>query len=253
MKRISAIGLLIVILTMGAACSPKHVSAGAAEHQKFSVAEHELTVVSSTTNLELVPSKPTTGGEPGEITVTRWFTASKMVGNVRADWSMDDDTLRLGITCSGFVTECEARHRVEVPSDVKVKVQATDGSIAASGFSAPLDLKVTNGNINVDEAGSPLTLRADDGSIRAEKLKTASVSATARNGYVILGFAKAPTTVRTDVSDGNTTIKAPRTDYDVATKVSDGKTKVTLPKKKGADRTIDAEASNGSITIRARK
>lgn len=254
MKLLRSLGLLVVIIVLGTACAPSVEQDGTAESTSFALPGDAVTIISGGGNLELVTASARAGDNgPNELALTRWFTAEQIgAGRAEADWSMEGDTLRLDLACSGVILECDLKHRVEIPEGVKVNVRADDGSVSAKGFAEPLDLDVSNGNINVDDTTSALTLKTVDGSIRAEGLKSKSVKAKARNGYLILDFPEAPKSVRTKSVDGNTTITAPRGPYKIKADARDGTAKVSLPKDGDAGRSIDATSRNGSIKIRER-
>lgn len=254
MKFLRSLGVLVVIIALGAACAPSVEEDGTAESKSFALPGDAVTIVSGGSNLELVRSTNRAGDHnTNQLAVTRWFTAERVgVGRAEADWSMEGRTLRLDLACSGVILECHLKHRIEIPDGVRVNVRADDGSVSAKGFAEPLDLDVSNGNINVDDTTSALTLKTEDGSIRAEGLRSESLKARTRNGYLILDFPEAPKSVRTKSVDGNTTIRAPRGAYKIKTDAQDGKAKVSLPQDGDAGRTIDAASRNGSIKIRAR-
>ncbi|MDJ1137405.1 DUF4097 family beta strand repeat-containing protein [Streptomyces iconiensis] len=242
--------VLTASLTSG--CGVDEVSGGKAEHKSFAFKGKRLTVVSDDGRLDLVPVERRGGAR--DIEVTRWFRASKVSGKVRTSWKMEGgNTLRLKTTCSGIVVDCNTRHRVEVPRDVAVKAISHDGRVVAKGFSAPLAIRISDGNVNLSGVSGPLTLRAGNGNIRAERLRSPSVSADTRDGYLALAFARPPESVRTHVADGRTTVTVPKPGtggYDVRTKSRDGRVKTSIPRDASAPRSIDASSRDGNITLR---
>ncbi|MFG3260545.1 DUF4097 family beta strand repeat-containing protein [Streptomyces sp. NPDC048172] len=248
----AACALAVTVCAVGAlsACSTEEVSDGKAEHREFALSGKRLTVVSDDSKLELVPVK----GENKGVDVTRWFKASKVKGEAKVSWSMEGGkTLRLKTKCTGFIVDCNTRHKVKVPEDVAVTVKTGAGRVVASGFRTPLSVRTKDGNVNVRDLTGPLTLSTVDGNVRAERLRSPSVTATARDGYQLLSFAKAPSSVRTDVRDGRTTVTVPKKQtYKVTTKVSDGTAKVTVPRDAKAPRSIHATAHDGRVAVRGR-
>ncbi|WP_380281496.1 hypothetical protein [Kitasatospora purpeofusca] len=53
-----------------------------------------------------------------DVKVTRWFKADG-IGKERTGWTLEDNTLTLEASCSGFAN-CDARFRVEVPTRTAV-------------------------------------------------------------------------------------------------------------------------------------
>ncbi|NGO71294.1 DUF4097 family beta strand repeat-containing protein [Streptomyces boncukensis] len=228
------------------------VSEGKAEHRSFAFKGRSLTVVTDS-KLELVPG----GSGGGSADVTRWFKASKVAGTAKTSWTLEGgSTLRLSSKCSGFVVDCSLRHRVKVPRDVAVTVRAQDGRvIVGGGFRAPLSVRTREGNINVSGLSAPLTLKTRDGNVRAERLRSRSVRATTAEGYQLIGFSEAPSSVRTANRDGRTTVtvpKAPKTAYQVGTRTRDGSAKVAVPRAGEAGHRIDATTRDGRIALRTR-
>ncbi|WP_344522624.1 DUF4097 family beta strand repeat-containing protein [Streptomyces albiaxialis] len=253
-KTVAASALAVSLFGVVAlsACSAEEVSDGKAEHREFALQGKNLTVVSDDSKLELVPVKA--DGTGRSVDVTRWFKASKVKGEAKASWSMEGgNTLRLTTKCTGFIVDCSTRHKVEVPEDVAVTVRGGDGHVVASGFRTPLSIRTHDGNVNVSDVTAPLTLRTGDGNVRAERLRSASVTATGRDGYQLLSFAEAPSSVRTDVRDGRTTVTVPKKSaYRVTTKTADGSAKVTVPRDAKAPRRVHATAHDGRVAVRGR-
>lgn len=257
-KTTAAAALALTVITAAATlsgCSMEQVSDGKAEHKSFELTGRQLTVVTGDSKLELVPvDRKADGDGDGErqLDVTRWFKASKLNGKVGASWQMKDgNTLRLKTKCSGVLVDCSNRHRVEVPSDVTVKVRAKDGHVVANGFSTPMSIRSADGNVNVSGASAPLKIRTQDGSVRAEKLRSRSVSAETHDGGVVLGFRETPTSVRTSSHDGSTTVTTPRAPFRIKTEAKDGSVDVSLPRQESSARSIEATSHDGSITLRS--
>ncbi|WP_449351158.1 hypothetical protein [Streptomyces shaanxiensis] len=112
--------------------------------------------------------------------MTRWFQGTVAVGkDPEVTWSMKNDRLKLRMKCSGVVADCAAKHRIEVPRDMAVKVEDGDGSVRARGFTQPLSIRTGDGSVRVTDSSGPLDLHTGDGSVRAE---VASRRVTARTG-----------------------------------------------------------------------
>lgn len=246
---LTALTALTVSLT---GCSVDEVSEGEAEHRSFALRGERLKVVSDDGRLDLVPVERR-GGER-DIKVTRWFKASKVSGKTRVSWKMEGgNTLRLKTRCSGFVVDCNVRHKVEIPEDVAVTARSRDGRVTAKEFRTPLAVTTNDGNVNVTRTSGPLTLSTADGNVRAEGLRSPTVSAKSRDGYLALDFARPPRSVRTHVLDGRTTLTTPKPaqgGYDVRAKAREGRVKASIPRDPSASRTIDTSTRDGNITLR---
>ena len=258
MKRTLVVGAALaataLAVTALSACSAEKVSDGKAEHKQFALRGKKLTVVSDDAKLELVPAgKDSARGT--SVDVTRWFEASKVAGDAKISWAMEGGhTLRLKTTCTGFIVDCSARHKVKIPADVAVTVRAGDGQVVASGFRTPLSIRTRDGNVNVSDIAAPLTLRTNDGNVRAERLRSPSLTATGRDGYQLLSFAEPPSSVRTDVRDGRSTVTVPKkAAYHVTAKAApDGSAKVAVPRDRKSAHRIQVTAHDGRVAVRPR-
>jgi len=225
------------------------VGDGTPESTAFRLSGDKLVVRSDLGPVELVPVEPSAGPEH-EIRVTRWFAAARTAGDAHAEWVKEGtDTIRLSGVCSGVVLECRLRHRVEVPSDLAVEVRAADGSVAARGFSAPLDIRVSGGNINVEDASGRLRLTTREGSMRAERLRSERVEARAQDGYVILEFDRSPVAVESRSARGNTTIRLPEAGYRIRTDLTRAKATIKVDRDADAEHRIDAAVTEGRLRI----
>lgn len=250
--RAGALLAVIMVALAGASCAVTKVGSGTPEVATYELTGDRIVIDSDFGELEVVPVAPAAGPNR-TVTVTRWFEAEKTAGTARADWSkVGDDTIKLGGVCSGVVIDCNLRHRVEVPSNIPVKITADTGSVVANGFTAALDIKVTDGNLNLDQVSGPVVLATRDGSLRAERLTSDRVSAKSDNGYAILEFDEPPATVETRSADGNTTIRVPDAGYKIKTDLRDAKSTIKVAKRSDADRKITAAVSNGRLRIEAR-
>ena len=119
-RTVTAAGVVTLLVTGAAACT----SAGDdkdPEHRSFALRGRTLTIDSDDSALEIVAAddKPA-----GKIEVTRWFQGKVAFGkDPEVTWSMRDDRLTLRMKCTGVVADCAARHRIEVPRAIAVKVE----------------------------------------------------------------------------------------------------------------------------------
>ncbi|WP_344820757.1 hypothetical protein, partial [Actinoplanes cyaneus] len=165
--RVAALGgAVVVLLATVTACGSSAEEDRSPEHRSFALRGHTLTVDADDSALEIVAGSHRAGG----IRVTQWFTGSVLVGEApRATWEMrDGNRLVLRTKCRGFLPDCDARHRIEVPHGVTVKVEDENGRVRARGFKDALDIRTRNGSVHVTDTSGPLVLHSDNDSVRGE-------------------------------------------------------------------------------------
>ncbi|MEU1051819.1 DUF4097 family beta strand repeat-containing protein [Streptomyces sp. NPDC005876] len=217
------------------------------ETRSFSLPGRTLTVDSDDSALEIVAAE---GHASGRIEVTRWFDGSVAIGDdPKVTWKMDGDRLVLRMHCSGFVSDCSARHRIEVPRGVAVEVGSVDGGVRARGFRDPLSVRTTDGSVRVGDSTGPLDLRSDDGSVRAD-VDARRVTARTVDGSVRLRFGAVPGRVDARSEDGSVTVEVPRATYKVTTRSDDGSVHVSVPRSDSSSHVVDARTEDGKITVR---
>ncbi len=121
---------------------------------------------------------------------------------------MDGDRLKLRMKCSGVIADCSAKHRIEVPRGVTVKVEDGDGSVRARGFADALSIRTRDGSVHVTDTTGPLTLHSGDGSLHAE-VSSRQVHTTTGDGSVHLELGAVPDLVESTSGDGSVTIALP--------------------------------------------
>lgn len=217
------------------------------ERRSFALEGSTLTVDSDDSALEIVAVDD---GREGRIEVTRWFDGKVVIGeDPHVSWSLDDDRLKLRLNCSGFIADCEAKHRIEVPRGIAVKVEDGDGSVRASGFEEPLSIRTGDGSVRVTDSTGPLELRTGDGSIRAE-VAARRITARTGDGSVHLELGAIPDLVETRSGDGSVTVELPRAGYRVSTKTGDGSVEVDVPRDDSSAHVVSARTGDGKVTIR---
>ncbi|WP_031044948.1 DUF4097 family beta strand repeat-containing protein [Streptomyces sp. NRRL F-5650] len=245
-RALAAAGAVAVLVAGLSACASASDDKDP-EHRSFDLPGRTLTVDSDDSALELVASDDQ---ESGKIQVTRWFSGSVAVGSdPKATWKMDGDRLVLRMHCSGVIADCAARHRVEVPRGVAVKVKDGDGSVRASGFKDALNIRTGDGSVHVSDSTGPLELRTDDGSVQAE-VSSRRVSAQTGDGSVRLRLGAVPDRVESRTGDGSVTISLPRATYRVTTHTGDGSVDVSVPTDGASAHVVDARSGDGRITVR---
>ncbi|WP_030238906.1 DUF4097 family beta strand repeat-containing protein [Streptomyces sp. NRRL S-455] len=264
--RAAAIAGAVVVLVAGlSACGASAGEDKEPDHRSFDLRGRTLTVDSDDSALEIVAAD---AAPAGTIEVTRWFKGKVVFGNEpEVTWSMRDDRLVLRLKCSGVVADCSARHRIEVPRGIAVKVQDRDGSVRARGFqdplsihagdgsvrvtdtTGPLNLRTGDGSIRVSGATGPLQLRTGDGSIRAD-VSSRDVRTRTGDGSVRLEFGAVPARVESRSGDGSVTIALPKATYRVATETGDGGVDVSVPRGESSSHVVDVRTGDGGISVR---
>ncbi|MGW0626949.1 DUF4097 family beta strand repeat-containing protein [Streptomyces sp. NPDC002758] len=240
---LGVVGLLAGVTACGASAGDdKHP-----DHRSFALHGRSLVVDSDDSALEIVSSE---SNRAGSVEVTRWFRGSVVVGgDPRVTWAMKGDRLVLRVKCSGIVADCSARHRVEVPRGVAVRVEDGDGSVRARGFRDSLGIRTGDGSVHVTDSNGPLDVRTGDGSVRAE-VSSARVRVSSGDGSVRLQLGVVPDLVDTRSTDGSVTIALPRATYRVTTRTGDGAVDVSVPRDAASAHVVSARTQDGKVTVR---
>ncbi|MEU1314480.1 DUF4097 family beta strand repeat-containing protein [Streptomyces tibetensis] len=263
--RATALAGAVVVLVAGlSACGASAGDDTDPDHRSFGLQGRTLTVDSDDSALEIVAAE----NQAGKVEVTRWFQGSVVIGkHPKATWSLRDDRLVLRLKCSGIVVDCAARHRIEVPRGVTVKVRVGDGSVRARGFhdslnirtgdgsvrvtdtTGPVELRTDDGSIRVSDTTGPLRLRTGDGSIRAD-VSSRDVRTHTGDGSVRLELGVVPDRVESRSGDGSVTIAVPRAGYRVTTETGDGGVEVSVPRDDSSAHVVSARTGDGKVTVR---
>ncbi|MFJ7147926.1 DUF4097 family beta strand repeat-containing protein [Streptomyces sp. NPDC100445] len=237
-------GALLAGLT---ACGASAAADDHPDHRTFALHGRTLTVDSDDSALDVVAAP---GRKAGTVAVTRWFDGSVVGGDGPTPrWSMTGDRLVLRLHCSGIVTDCSARHRIEVPRGIAVEVVNEDGEVKASGFRDPLGVRVEDGAVRVTDSSGPLDLRADDGSVHAD-VASRRVRAVTEDGPVDVRLSDAPDLVDVRSDDGSVTVTVPRGAYRVSAGADDGAVSVSVPRDDSSPHRVSAHTQDGNITVR---
>lgn len=245
-RAVAVTGVVAALVAMATACGGGDAADDPhPDHLSFALHSRTLTVDSDDSALEIVPA------DVEKVQVTRWFRGTVVVGgDPRATWSVKDDRLVLRMRCSGLLADCSARHRVEVPRGVAVKVENNDGSVRAQGFKEALSIRTRDGSVQVTDSTGPLTLGSDDGSISATGVGSRRVHATTLDGSVHLELGAVPDLVESSSEDGSVSIALPHATYRVSAHSEDGPVHVSVPRDGTSSHVVDARTTDGSVTIR---
>jgi hypothetical protein len=245
--RTAALAGAVVVLVAGLSACGASAGDKDPEHRSFGLQGRTLTVDSDDSALEIVAADDNPAGTVG---VTRWFKGSVVLGNEpEVSWAMRDDRLLLRLKCSGVVADCSARHRIEVPRGVTVKVEEGDGSVRARGFRDSLSIRTGDGSVRVTDTTGPLELRTGDGSIRAD-VSSRDIRTHTGDGSARLELGVVPDRVWSRSGDGSVTIAVPRSTYRVTTETGDGGVDVSVPRDETSPHVVSARTGDGKVTVR---
>ncbi len=241
----------VALLLLGAtACGASAGDDKHPDHRTFALPGRTLTIDSDDSALEVVAADT---NPAGKIEVTRWWQGSVTIGSdPKVSWSMDGDRLKLRMKCSGVIADCSAKHRIEVPRGVTVKVEDGDGSVRAQGFADALSIRTRDGSVHVTDTTGPLTLHSGDGSLHAE-VSSRQVHTTTGDGSVHLELGAVPDLVESTSGDGSVTIALPGdggAKYRVTTKTGDGSVDVSVPRDPTSSHVVTAHTGDGKVTVR---
>jgi hypothetical protein len=218
------------------------------DHRSFALQGRTLTIDSDDSALDLVVAD---SAAADKVEVTRWFKGRVVVGgDPRVTWSMKGDRLVLRMKCSGMVSDCSARHRIEVPRGVAVTVKDSDGRVTAQGFKEALSIRTSDGAVRVTDSSGPLDLASDDGSVSALGVDSRRVKANTEDGSVRLELGVVPDLVESRSKDGSITIGLPHETYRVTTETDDGAVRVSVPRNDSSSHVVSARTDDGKVTVR---
>ncbi|MFJ8824773.1 DUF4097 family beta strand repeat-containing protein [Streptomyces sp. NPDC102467] len=247
-RGLAAAAAVVAVAATATACGADASDDDHPDHRSFALHGTTLTVDSDDSALELVP------GDSDQVKVTRWFKGSTVVGSdpkVTWKWQADEDRLTLRLHCSGIVTDCSARHRVEVPRGIAVVVRSDDGSVRANDFKKGLDIATQDGSVHVENVSGPLRLQGDDGSLHASGVDARKVSVRSKDGSVHLTLRTVPDRVEASTDDGSLTLTLPGSaTYRVSTHTDDGGVHVDVPRDTHSAHRISARSQDGEVTLR---
>jgi len=242
-----AAGVVVVLVGGVAACGASAGDDKDPDHRSFALTGHTLTVDSDDSALEIVAAD---GNPAGKIEVTRWFQGTVAIGkDPKVSWKMEDDRLTLRMKCSGVVADCSARHRIEVPRGVTVKVEDGDGSVRARGFQDALSIRTGDGSVHVTDSTGPLDVHTGDGSVHAA-VSSRRVRAETGDGSVDLELGAVPDLVDSRSHDGSVTVALPKATYRVTTETGDGSVDVSVPRSDSSSHVVSARTGDGKVTLR---
>jgi hypothetical protein len=238
--RIVSILCLAAVIAVAGCGDLRAVNETSEDRREFDLSGDRLVIDSDGADLRLV------AGTGDAVEVERSLTGKAAVdGN--ASWSMDGGTLRLSVSCSGFVPDCGGRHVVRVPPGVAVEV-TNDAPVRAVGLGADLTATVTGAWLRVEDPAGTLRLRAED-NVDVIGASSAAVTAVSSDRSVNLAFVSAPTRVEAR-ADGSVEVTLPPGPETYRVAASPGRP--TLRSDPASTRKVTVAAGEGG-TARVRK
>ena len=161
-------------------------------------------------------------------------------------------TLVVRGSCPHWTTWCEVDYRLVVPSDLDVVVDIDNGRLTLRDLEGDVEVRADNGPIDLERITGDVRARTSNGRVDAAGLRSDRATASSSNGGVTLAFAQPPTSVRASTSNGSVEVVVPDGPerYQVRADTDHGATDVDVRTDPASDRSIDAETSNGSVTVR---
>lgn len=245
MLRPAGVAICAALLVGVAGCADlRAINSAREERREFPLAsvDAELTIDVHGGDLRIVAGT----GSGDVVRVHRSLTGkATLPGN--ADWAMSDGTLRLGITCSGFVPDCGGRHIVELPAGTPVRVISEAGAVRAVGVTGKLTVDAQDGWVRVEDPSGPLRLRAAL-TVEVTRARSADVTAASEERDVRLNFAAAPRRVEARSVSGTVEIGLPPgpETYRIKTVAGTGTASSTVR----SDRTVLAATEYGRVRVR---
>lgn len=224
---------LALIISIGGCTDIGAINDTSDDRHDFALTGSLLVIDNHVGDLRLV------AGTGAAVAVRRSLTGKATVkGN--ATWSMAGDTLRLAVTCSGFVPDCGGLYVVSVPPGVAVRV-TSDAPVRAVELGAALTATVSDGWLKVERPAGQLRLTAEF-AVDVTDARSADVTASSGENAVRLGFAIPPTRVEARAAGSvQVTLPAGPETYRVTT--SPGRS--ALPSDPTSKRSVAAHAGEG--------
>jgi hypothetical protein len=214
------------------------------DQKSFSFGGNRLVIDAPSSDLQVVP------GSGSGIQVRRWLSGTAAKPE-HSSWTLDGDTLKLRVDCSGLVFECGQRFQVAVPPDVPVVVNSGDGNNTASGLSGSVIIKSGSGQVKVSNISGPLKISTREGNVTASDIRSPTVRVTSKDGNVTIGFAAAPQLVDIASTVGNITARVPIAGhrYRVSVTSGTGDARSGVPNDSRSGNVVKLSSRAGNVTV----
>lgn len=163
-----------------------------------------------------------------------------------------DEVLHVRGSCPLIGSEwCSVDYTIEMPADMYASATGR-GGVSATDLDGGLRATSRTSRVELRRVGGDLTVDTDQGSIEADDLRTGRVDASTDQGSLRLTFATSPDEVRTEADQGSIDIVLPDDPgvyYATDLHSDQGSVNSSVRAKSDSDRSLTAEADQGSITI----
>lgn len=219
-------------------------SSSAHDQRAFSVGGTRLVIDDTSSGLRVVP------GNSPDIQVQRWLSGTA-ANPGHSSWTLQGDTLRLGIDCSGLVFNCGSRFEVAVPPGMEITVNSGSNTVTLSSLSAPVTVNGSQGGVNISGMSGPLQVSTGSGSITATALRSSVVQVTTNQGNADISFAGAPRSVIVKCGAGNATVRVPTAGhrYHVLVSGGTGNASSKVPDDPQAGRVVQVSSGSHDATV----
>jgi Putative adhesin len=201
------------------------------------------------------------GNEEGSITVTASETDAVLVtAHVDDGWQatdvssvIDDGELVIRGGCPVFGSPwCKVDFTVEVPADMPMTINGSNGAVRVRGVTAAIDVDTDNGSIELEDISGDIRATNDNGRITGRRLTSQVVDTATENGRIELSFVDPPQSVSGRTSNGRIEVVVPDVDvlYRVDLRTNNGSTDNLVRTDPSSDHVIDLSSDNGSIVVR---
>lgn len=235
-----AMAATAALLTLSACSSSRTVH----DQHVFSFRGTRLVIDDPSSDLRLVP------GSGSGIQVQRWLSGTAAKPG-HSSWTLNGDTLRLGIDCSGLVFSCGSRFQVAVPPDVPVVVHSGSGNDTVSGLPGSVVIDGGAGTVQLSDTSGPVQVSTGSGDITASAIRSPTVRATSNQGRVDIGFAAAPQLVDVRCMVGNATVRVPIAGhrYHVLVTTDTGTAQSKVPNDPQSRSVVQVSSGNGNAKV----
>ncbi|MFI0350605.1 hypothetical protein [Actinomadura sp. 9N407] len=109
--------------------------------------------------------------------------------------------------------ECGANIDVQVPPEVRVRVQTGSGHVSVRGITGDLRLEAGSGAVDLADVRGRIWARSSSGQISGTGLTSPLVEADVGSGRLEFGFASPPQRVKVSAGSGSVRVTVPRGSY----------------------------------------
>ena len=159
-------------------------------------------------------------------------------------------TLRIRSSCGHVVigtNRCSLSYRVILPAGATVVAHTLDGRVKASSLTGSVTLTSSDGQISVNSPAGRVSAHSDDGQVRIIGATARVVTASSRDGQVLVGFRRPPRSVTAHSNDGSVTVNSPA--GTVSAHSDEGQVRIT-----GATaRVVTASSRDGQVLVGFRR